>query len=738
MSKIKYEEVYKKLDLEDFINEFKNYLSRDKALFIEGDVNVHKKFIEEISKVDFTPPKEIKNLDTALMYIKKQGILKLHEIFEFVKIIWYFNYLKKQNFPSMTSEWLHKIIVPPEIQEIATYFDEKGDLKPSIDERFIQIETSLKKNKEEIKDALKRLIYTKKLQPYLVDTQIHYIDDSETLLVRGGFNHVVKGSVVGRSSGGYFYVLPENIDKLKKQQSSLLSSKEELVYEYERKISYIFHKFWSFLNFINREFDRFDHYQARVNFAKVKDFEFISPSKGDEIVLKDFAHPALKEPKLISIDFKKRLLLITGVNAGGKTMLLKSILSAVFLSKYLLPFKIDSANSKIGSFKNIFPIIDDPQSVKNDISTFAGRMSEFSKLFGEKNFIAGVDEIELGTDADEAASLFKVILEKLMPYGKIVVTTHHKRLASIMATDDRVELLAAIYDEERQRPTYEFLKGTIGKSYAFETALRYGISPAIVREAKNVYGEDKEKLSELIQKNIDLELELKSKLHEVNKSIEKNEKLKEYLENQKFKADEELKRVKSLLEKEYVEAINEAKRAAKSKDMAQIHRLLNKANKKKKEAQKKELPIKPEDLKVGDRVKYKKSKGEIISIRKDFAFIDVDGVRMKVPLSELKRSGNSTPKKIPKTPKINVQKPISANVQLDLHGMRADEAIEKLDKYLSDVLVIGYDEVLIYHGVGTGKLAYAVKEFLKRHPKVKSFSDAPANMGGMGATVVKL
>ncbi len=733
----RYEEIYKKLDLEEYIKEFKNYFARDKNLYIEGDVNIHKRFIEEISKVDFTPPKEIKNLDSALMYIKKQGILKLYEIFEFVKIIWYFNYLKKQNFPSIVNEWLHKIIVPPQIQEIATYFDDKGNLKPSVDERFIQLEESLKKNKQEIKDVLKRLIYTKKLQPYLVDSQIHYIDDSETLLVRGGFNHVLKGSVVARSSGGYFYVLPQSIDKLKKQQSSLLSSKEELIYEYERKISSTFHKFWSFLNFINREFDRFDHYQARVNFAKIKDFEFISQSRGDEIILKDFAHPALKDPKLINIDFKKRLLLITGVNAGGKTMLLKSILSAVFLSKYLLPFKIDSTNSKIGSFKKIFPIIDDPQSVKDDISTFAGRMSEFSKLFGEKNFIAGVDEIELGTDADEAASLFKVILEKLMPNGKIIVTTHHKRLASIMATDDRVELLAAIYDQERQRPTYEFLKGTIGKSYAFETALRYGISQAIVREAKDVYGEDKEKLNDLIQKNIDLELELKSKLKEVNKSIQKNEKLKEYLKNQKYKADEELKRVKTLLEKEYLEAIDEAKKAAKSQDRAQIHRLLNKADKKKKEALKKEVPIKPEPLKVGDIVKYKKSRGEIISLRKDFAFIDVDGVRMKVPLKELKRS-KTIPKKTPKPPKINVQKPINANVQLDLHGLRAEEAIEKLDKYLSDVLVVGYDEVLIYHGVGTGKLAYAVKEFLKKHPKVKNFFDAPANMGGMGATVVKL
>jgi len=119
------------------------------------------------------------------------------------------------------------------------------------------------------------------------------------------------------------------------------------------------------------------------------------------------------------------------------------------------------------------------------------------------------------------------------------------------------------------------------------------------------------------------------------------------------------------------------------------------------------------------------------------AFITCDGIKMKVPLSELKRSGNP-PKIKPKKAKILVQKPEFSSVQLDLHGLRADEAIEKLDKFLSDALITGYDEVLVYHGVGTGKLAYAVKEFLKTHPSIKAFSDAPANMGGMGATLVKL
>ena len=103
----------------------------------------------------------------------------------------------------------------------------------------------------------------------------------------------------------------------------------------------------------------------------------------------------------------------------------------------------------------------------------------------QRNAIVGVDEIELGTDSDEAASLFKVIIEELIKKDiKIIITTHHKRLAALMASNDEVELIAALYDEENRIPTYEFLQGTIGKSYAFETAPRYGIPNTVVKKQK--------------------------------------------------------------------------------------------------------------------------------------------------------------------------------------------------------------------------------------------------------------
>jgi DNA mismatch repair protein MutS2 len=320
---------------------------------------------------------------------------------------------------------------------------------------------------------------------------------------------------------------------------------------------------------------------------------------------------------------------------------------------------------------------------------------------------------------------------------KIIVTTHHKRLASLMADRDDVALMAAIYDEEMRKPTYEFMQGIIGKSYAFETASRYGIANHIVNEAKVVYGDNSEKLNTLIQRGSELERELQKKHHLVDEKLDNLTKKEFEYKALQEKLYEDLQREKEKLKKSYEDAITEAKQAARAGDSAAIHRAMNKAKERlpKEEAKKETLPT-PNEFHVGDTVKYHSQKGVIISMTdKKEALIEVDGMRLRVKTKQLKPTQIINKK--PRTDfKVSVEK--RAGLKCDLHGMRADEACNVLDKFLSDALVSGWDEVIVYHGIGTGKLSYAVKEFLKSHPKVKSFTDAPQHMGGFGAKVVSL
>ena len=732
------ENLIKKLDLSDYITSFSKLFARDKSIILEGDINIHYKLIDELGRFDFKAPLSVENLDSQLIHLQKQGILKIYEIFEFVKIVNYFLYLKRFNFEGKLFEWIDKIVIPNDILKICQYFDDKSNLKEGVNEDFDNIKHAIYKNKEDIKQSLYKTVNSSKLRPYLVDMQVHYINEQECLLLRGGFSNILSGSVIDRSNSGFFYVVPHSISELKQKQNDLRNKQEEILFKLCKEISSTFEKNLLFLKFINKEFDRFDHYQARIFFAKIGDKNFILPSKSSVNKLVEFSHPALANAKPISIDFSKSVVMITGVNAGGKTMMLKSILSAVFLSKYLLPYKAHK-DTKVSNFKYINAVLDDPQSVKNDISTFAGRMVEFSKLFSSKNAIVGVDEIELGTDSDEAASLFKVMIEDLIQKDiKIVITTHHKRLAALMASNPDVELIAALYDEENQRPTYEFLQGTIGRSYAFETALRYGIPLNVVKKAKEVYGDDKDRLNELIERSSELEREYKQKIQKLNSEIENYQRLSNNLKEQKEQLDEHIYIEKSKLHKEYKDAREEAKKAIKTKLIEDSHRHLNISHKIVKEIEVEKAEDEIVDFKVNDRVKYRNTKGSIVSIKGAKAFIETDaGLKMQVLLSELKRSGNPLPKPKKKV-SLSVAKPQSGDIKLDLHGQRAEEAIENLDKFISDALLAGFEEVLVYHGIGTGKLAFAVKEFLKKHPKVKSFEDAHPSSGGFGAKVIKL
>ncbi|MCR8712918.1 endonuclease MutS2, partial [Campylobacter sp. W0066.1] len=533
-----------------------------------------------------------------------------------------------------------------------------------------------------------------------------------------------------------FYVVPLSVEKIQSQIDEIKDTKEEIFYEYAKKISLIFYKNLMFLKFINNAFDLFDHYSARVLMAKKHDYEFVLADSSNNLSLYSFAHPALKNAKSVNIEFNKKVLIITGVNAGGKSMLLKGILSAALLAKHLLPMRINAQKSQIGNFKEFDVILEDPQNVKNDISTFAGRMLHFSKLLGKKNVLLGVDEIELGTDFEEAACLYTELISKLLEQdNKIIITTHHKRLAMLLAKNSQVELIAALYDEELSRPKYEFLKGTIGKSYAFETALRYGISANLVQNAKKLYGEDKENLEEMVSKNINLELSLRKKNEELEKKEAKVDEILFSLKDQKEKNEQEFKKLVSNLEFKYHKAIEEAKKTINLQDIKEKQRSLNKANELKKSII---LPSmeQNEELRVGDFVKYEKIKGKITAISKNDAMIQSDGLSLRVPLKLLKKSNQTPTQKVKSS--VNITRPSALNMTLDLHGLRSDEALERLDKFISDALIVGFDEVIVYHGIGTGKLAFAVKEFLKAHKSVKSFNDAPINQGGFGAKVVKL
>ena len=731
----KLERLSKKLDLESHIKSLASLFAREKSIVLIGDAKRHSKFINALDDVLLPKLPELTNLDDLINRLSKNATLQLEQIYYFVQIIEFFNALKATALPPIWRDFVDTIEIPDEILEICKYFNTQGLIDSQKESELYDIELALDRLKQEQKDKLRAIMNSSSLKDYLVDSQIHLYYGQETLLVRGGFSKVLKATVVGRSSGGFFYVVPNSLEELKSKRAKLLDRQAEIYQRYAKEFSNIMHKWWRFLQFINREFDRVDHYNARALMLKQNDLNLILPRDNKEVILDSFKHPAIKDVVPISIEFKNSIMLVTGVNAGGKTMLLKSILGAVLMSKYLIPYACNPHKTKVGSFENIEAILDDPQSVKNDISTFAGRIVEFKSLFNLKDAIVGVDEIELGTDADEAAALFRVLLEELSSKGlKFVVTTHHKRLASLMATNESVDLVAAVYDEQKQQPTYTYLMGSIGKSYAFETAFRYGIDRKLVDRAKEYLGEDKEKISELIEKSTQLEMDMRAKLKEATKQLEMVKQKEQKLQNLKERLEREHKEAIFKLEQSYNIALKKVQEALKKAENPDARRLLNEAYKAKAKNRPKEPEV-PKNLKVGDRVSYRGKLATILSLKSKEAMIDVDGMKLRVPKSQLRVANNIKVKPKKNIVTVKVDKPQKGSIVLKLLGKRADEAVEEVQDFISNALVQGFSEVEIIHGTGTGVLAKVVSELLKKHPKVKSFERVKGNLG---ATIVKL
>jgi DNA mismatch repair protein MutS2 len=728
-----------RLDLGGYMEHFSSFMARSKGIAMDGDIHRHYRFVKALEGAEFPEPPSMPSMEERLVRLRKHGILRLDEIYDFIRMIQYFNLLRIREFPDPVGSWIRGIDVPGEIGEVGEYFTDEGEISGEKEPELLDIAEALRRNRGSIREHLQHLIHSSALRDYLVDSQIHLQNGEETLLVRGGFSSVVKATVVGRSSGGFFYILPEKVLDLKEREAELLSRKEAIVWRYCREFSEIFHRWERFLRWLDGQFELWDHYQARIRFARSLDYRFVLPGKGKEVILSEFSHPALEDPVPVSLAVTCPIVLITGVNAGGKTMLLKSILSAVWMSKHLLPFRCNAEKTRIGHYKTIEAIIEDPQSVRNDISTFAGRMLAFSRLFRKRDALVGVDEIELGTDADEAASLFRVLLEELRKRGiTFVVTTHHKRLASLMAGDEEVELVAALYDEERRRPTFTFLEGSIGKSYAFETAERYGIPSSVVAKAREYFGEDKERLNELIERSTRLEAEMRRKIAEVEAQTEILRRKEDGLRVAEEKMMEEQRKALATLENRYNAATKRALAALKKAENAEARRLLNEAHHHKSRAKSKQRDGKIPHPSPEERVRYRNHTGRLLSLKGKEAMIEVEGMKMRVPLKELvpapeiSRPRKSGPKK---SAGVRVERSDRAPLHIKLLGMRAEEAEEALDAFLSNALLHGLNEVEIIHGTGTGVLARVVSEYLKRHPRVRHFYRVPGNMG---ATVAEL
>ncbi len=594
------------------------------------------------------------------------------------------------------------------------------------------------------------------------------------LVIKEEFRRKVRGLIHDQSaSGASLFVEPletlEDNNRIRELQADEAKEIERIL----RSLTDLLRESLDVINSNVRLLGELDLVYAKAGLSKALNGNQPELTEENYIQVAKGRHPLLVlrmgEKNVMPLDVelgnKFRTLIISGPNAGGKTVALKTVglLALMAQSGLHIPAL---PHSKIGGIKQIFASIGDQQSIENDLSTFSSHLTSLREIAenADSRSLVLIDEIGAGTDPEEGNSLAMALLERLTQSGCLsVVTTHQSALKAFAYRTEGVENGSMEFDLQTLRPTYRFRVGIPGSSYAFEIAQRMGLPTSLIDAARNLIGAQKEKLEGLI-----LELESKiQKYAELSQQAdvrerehrgfaqlyqERSEALRRAEKQLKRKAVEEAEEIlrqanvtveRTIREIRESQAQREAIQAAKRDLVAQQE----KVKKIKVEELAEPLPAEEEEtdvsatIELGDHAKWDKvgSNGTVISEpdKQGRVLLQTSNAKVRVPLKELRKVSKKEARPLGFV-NIRVERHEVHKSEVDLRGMRAEEAKEVVDRFLDEAIMAGFKEIRVIHGKGTGSLRKNIGAFLRDHPRVLSTRLGNWNEGGSGVTVVAL
>jgi DNA mismatch repair protein MutS2 len=509
---------------------------------------------------------------------------------------------------------------------------------------------------------------------------------------------------------------------------------------------------------------------AKARFGR--DFNGARPvfSKGSLLSLIKARHPLLEDnlrrengsisPVSLDMDSNRKILVISGPNAGGKTIVLKTIGLFALMAQSGIPVPAEEATLPV--FDRVLADIGDQQSITNHLSTFSAHVLAIKSMIesATPSSLILLDEIGSSTEPGEGAALARGVLEEFRKIGVLAVaTTHYNRLKVYAETTPGVANAAMEFNEITLQPTYRLIHGSAGASSGLKIAERLQLPRPVLESAVGFLDsadiEAAHYVEELRRRIADLEHE-KSQFEKQRLEFE-DWKKKEF-EQLTAQHKQEIARVEQKLEKIVKEMSERASRELESAGEESVRkyqkRLANaKADagrelsreKEKVEAKLGPSPAAPKParlpLPVGEGQKVRVLSlgvtGTVTSIKDGQAEVLVGNIKLRRPLEDLE-AVEATPLQLPKGVHVNfVPKQLEKN-EINVVGRKVDEAVEIADKFLDDAFLAQANQVRIVHGMGTGALRQAIAELLGSHPHVSHFESAPHSAGGRGVTVVTL
>ncbi len=641
-----------------------------------------------------------------------------------------------------------------------------------IDERYspelARIRRALNVARSRLTDRLQSMIKDPALAGHLQDQVVTIRNGRFVIPVRSdqkrGFDGIVPGS---SSSGATVFMEPLAVLEMNNEMVRL---QEEERFEIARILAELTDLIQASSGSIQRARDIATYIE--VVFAKARfgrQFDCTTPqfSKGPLLSLIKARHPLLEDnlrrentaiaPVSLDMDNTRRIVVISGPNAGGKTVVLKTVGLLALMAQSGIPIPADEGTMPL--FDLVLADIGDQQSITNHLSTFSAHVLAIRSMIesATSRSLILLDEIGSSTEPGEGAALARAVLETFRKKGALsIATTHYNRLKFYAETTEGVANAAMEFDELTLQPTYRLIHGLSGASSGLKIAERLQL-PAAVLQAANSYldagdVEAAHYVEELRRRITDLERE-KAKFDGERMEFAKW-KQKEF-DELTAQHREEIARVEKRLERIVQELIEKAARDLQAVGDDSVRKFQKKlasakahaATEIQRERQKfdQPLPFTPnvsrERLPISEnslvRILSLGVTGTVSEVRDGEVEVLVGNIKFRRPESDLEIVGKE-PIVLPKNVQVQILSKQLEKSELNLVGRKVEEALDLTDKFLDDAFLAQMSEVRLVHGSGTGALRQAISEFLSTHPHVARFEPAPQNQGGRGVTVVRL
>ena len=660
------------------------------------------------------------------------------------------------------------------VSKTGKYFTRDGKLREEASAELRAIRTRVQQKRSAIQRVLNDVM--NRSAEAVQEPLIVMRGDRYCIPVRADHRNAVQGILHERSgSGASFFIEPMAAIELNNDLADLLIQEREEIARITRFISQMLVDEAAAISGAVEVSGQLDALQACALFADATRASRPEFSADRRLRILEGRHPLLDErlaasraeafgeqpgservvPISVDLNGEATALIVSGPNAGGKTVALKTAGLLVAMGMSGLPVPA-SEGTILPVVDTLYVLIGDDQSVLEHLSTFSAYLVRLKRILaGATNrSLVLLDELGSGTDPEEGAALAAATIEHLLAAGALlIVTTHLSSLKGFAVQDSRIVNASMEFDAASGLPTYRMTVGIPGRSRAIDVAQMIGLPSSIIDNARRRLGDryaETDQLLALLQK----------RMAEVNAERDEVTKLRRELDSARRAAEEsaakleaerakvgakyrdELDRLRDDVARQVdaeIRNLRESERASRV-NAAEVLRTLTKPVEKAMEF----IPTEQREVRKGDRAEHRKFKvtGEVVSIDGGKAVLNVNGRKMTVDVKDLAPLGGA-PAPSPAKSRRGGGSPLRDETteiaaELNLIGQRVDDALEESDKFLDRALVEGKQAVRIIHGFGTGTLRKAIREHLRKHPAVKSWRPGAENEGGDGATIAVL